>query len=106
MNTFLKTEPVPTQGFIAAKDWLATQKPSKRTNRRSTSYGYKHQAERWNRERGIEVYIAEQELISAANYLGFKMVATDDTHTSAKQYQALYGETYTSVLLNIAPSSR
>jgi hypothetical protein len=69
-------------GYAAALDWLADQRKAETLNRKATSYGHKHTAERWNRARGVEVYISNEDLIAAARDLGFRLLAADTEGTN------------------------
>lgn len=55
----------------AAADWIKRQRPVKAFNTRHTSYGYKHAVERWWRDRGVGVYVANGSFIAAAIGLGW-----------------------------------
>jgi hypothetical protein len=57
----------------AAARWLRAQKPSEKFNPFASSYGFKHQAERWSKEHGGAPYISNGALIAAAIGLGFKV---------------------------------
>ena len=59
----------------SAEIWLAVCEQTKAINTRSSSYGLKHEAERWCRMRGHEGggYICNGALLMAAVRLGFKV---------------------------------
>jgi hypothetical protein len=57
----------------AAVRWLRSHRRSATFNKDSTSYGFKHQAERWSKEHGGPPYISNGSLIAAALGLGMEI---------------------------------
>jgi hypothetical protein len=57
----------------AAARWLRAHRHTKAFNKYATSYGFKHQAERWSKERGGTPYISNGSLIAAALGLGLEI---------------------------------
>ncbi len=58
-----------------ALGWLQNCSRTRGVNRRSTSYGYKHEAECWHEEADGQIaYICNAALIAAALILDFKVV--------------------------------
>lgn len=57
--------------FRCAVDFLAQVPRRKTLNRGTTSYGLKHEAEHFHRERGAAEYISNGMFIAAAIHLGF-----------------------------------
>lgn len=59
--------------FARAVAFLETKEQARTMNRRGTSYGYKHQAERFHREQqpAANAYVANGMFIAAALHLGF-----------------------------------
>ncbi len=61
-----------------AIEWLEQCSRTKRIRRNETSYGYKHQAERWHGGRGrCNGYVSNGALIAGAILLGFQVVRID-----------------------------
>jgi len=65
-------EDVPAQ-IAAATEWLSHVNRTKNINHHSTSYRYKHEAERWSYANGGVDYIINGSLIMAAKRMGFRI---------------------------------
>lgn len=65
--------------FERSLEFLQRCEKTKSANRRHTSYGWKHVAERWHRKThpGENPYIANGMFIAAALSLGFKVTASE-----------------------------
>ncbi|MHB8286061.1 MAG: hypothetical protein ACYDD1_15485 [Caulobacteraceae bacterium] len=66
--------------FVRAVEFLEAQEKSTRVNRDRTSYGYKHLAEHFHKERapGEDPYVANGMFIAAAVHLGFTIKRDHD----------------------------
>ena len=59
--------------FAGALAFLDGVQPLKSLNRRRTSYGWKHVAERWHKARGNPCYVSNGMFIAAALARGFRI---------------------------------
>lgn len=57
--------------IAASADWIKRQQPIASFNKRHTSYGYKHNVERWFSDRGSRMYVSNGGFIAAALGLGW-----------------------------------
>lgn len=66
-------KPSSVAEFMRAVAYLQTKEKSRTVSRKNTSYGYKHQAERFHEDRapGVSHYVSNGLLIVAALHLGF-----------------------------------
>lgn len=67
--------------FMRAVAYLQTKEKSRRVSRKSTSYGYKHEAERFHKDRASDAdhYVANGLFIVAALHLGFSVKRDGDS---------------------------
>lgn len=61
--------------FVRAQAFLETRQKSRNVSRARTSYGYKHEAERFHKaaKPGSDTYISNGVFLAAAEHLGFKL---------------------------------
>ena len=71
--------------FVRAVAYLQTKEQSKAVSRKATSYGYKHDAERYHRAEapGDDPYVANGMFIAAALHLGFTVKRDGDNSPNA-----------------------
>jgi hypothetical protein len=76
------------QQVVRADTWLRLCQPTKRFNKRiGTSYGLKHQVERWWRCRNSkDVYVSNGCFLMAAHRLGFRMKPVEARYCAAGGY--------------------
>jgi len=65
-------EDTPAQ-VATAMAWLRMVNSRKTINRRQTSYGYKHEVERWAAANGGHHYVSNGSFLMAAKRLGFRI---------------------------------
>jgi hypothetical protein len=76
-------DPEPQQ-IAACRAWLREfAVPTKTIRPRASSYGYKHVVERWTREKGVNLYIANGAFIAAAIVEGYRLERTDRSSPNA-----------------------
>ena len=82
-NGFVTNEahsPVNEKQFALAQQWLFERTTQQvRYNNKRTSYGLKHDAERWHVANGTGLYLSNGAFISAAISMGYKVRRISDT---------------------------
>lgn len=73
MKNEIIIDPEMIQEITLCENWISLQKKTQRINNNRSSYGYKHDVERWTEKNGNRSYISNDSFKAAARNMGLKV---------------------------------